>query len=141
MNCYPQARVSWSTRTNADRREEAAPVSRHGAGHRRSPAALRSGRGRPPWADPGRRGARRGGAGAGRRREERRGGAGAGRRREAVRGSGGRERRAEQARARACSGRRVRVRTSLFFYLSYACIYIFSVRAYFFLCIFKEPTE
>jgi len=42
MNCYPQARVSWSTRTDADRREEAAPVSRHGAGHRRSPAALRS---------------------------------------------------------------------------------------------------
>ncbi|XP_066360963.1 uncharacterized protein [Miscanthus floridulus] len=72
MNCYPQARVSWSTRTDADQREEAAPVSRHGAGHRRSPAALRSGRGRPPWADPGRRGARRGGARASRRQEERR---------------------------------------------------------------------
>jgi len=68
MNCYPQARVSWSTRTDADRREEAAPMRRHGAGHRRSPATLCSGRGRPPWADPGQRGARRGGAGAGRRR-------------------------------------------------------------------------
>jgi len=44
------ARVSWSTRTDVDRREEAAPVSRNGAGHRRSPAALSSGRGRPPWA-------------------------------------------------------------------------------------------
>ena len=91
--------------------------------------------GRPPAggeeaADPGRRGARRGGARAGRRREERRGGAGAargkegrGRRREAVRGSGGRERRAEQARVRACGGRQVRVSTSSFFYLS--CAYIF----------------
>ncbi|XP_066391656.1 intraflagellar transport protein 74-like [Miscanthus floridulus] len=70
------------------------------------------GRGRPPVggeeaADPGRHGARRGGAragrqreerrgGAGRRREERREGAGAGCRREAVRGSGGRERERER---------------------------------------------
>ncbi|XP_066351161.1 uncharacterized protein [Miscanthus floridulus] len=112
MNCYPQARVSWSTRTDADQREEAAPVSRHGTGHRRSPAALRSGRGRPPWADPGRRGARRGGAGAGRQREERRrrirGGAADPGRRGARRGGVGAGRRREERRGGARAAWRIR---------------------------------
>jgi len=126
--------------------------------------------GRPPAggeeaADPGRRGARRGGAGAGRRLEERRGGAGrrreerregagAGRRREAVRGSRGRERERERECVRARmfggGGSGVRVmRIYIFLCVHFFCAFFknrqnklyFSVSFYFSVCLLSRTEK